>query len=232
QKSAESYLAKADEWANRIESWTVTTNGRYSDGNYYLRLTEKGTPGAGLRIELNNNMGLADERDIVDPSFLELVRLGIKSPRDPLIEKSLKITDQLLRIETPKGAAWYRYVRDGYGETHDGRPWNWDGKYSGKGHLWVLLTGERGEYEIARGEFQKARARLEAMSRFANEGMMLSEQIWDRPQSPAPNLRFGEGTGSATPLAWSMAQFIRLALNLRQRKNLDTPDVVARRYLR
>jgi len=232
QSSAERYLARADEWASKVENWTVTTNGRYGDGTYYLRLTGKGTPNAGSRVELNNNAGIADEREIIDPSFLELVRLGIKSPGDPLIEKSLKVVDQLLRVDTPNGAAWYRYVRDGYGEMDDGRPWNWDGKYTGKGHLWVLLIGERGEYEIARGEFQKARTRLEAMSRFANEGMMLSEQIWDRPQSPTPDLKFGEGTGSATPLAWSMAQFIRLAVNLRERKNLDTPDIVARRYLK
>jgi glucoamylase len=114
----------------------------------------------------------------------------------------------------------------------DGRPWNWDGKYTGKGHLWVLLTGERGQYEIARGEIRKARERLDTMLGFANEGLMLPEQVWDKPQSPRPDLRFGEGTGSATPLAWSMAQFIRLVVNVRARRNLDTPDIVAARYVK
>ncbi|MEO8435214.1 MAG: glycoside hydrolase family 15 protein [Pyrinomonadaceae bacterium] len=230
--SAQRYLATADDWARKVESWTATTNGRYGDGNYYLRLTQSGKPNAGERIELNNNAGVADEREIVDPSFLELVRLGIKSPRDPLIQKSLRIVDQLIRIETPHGAAWYRYVRDGYGEMDDGRPWNWDGKYTGKGHLWVLLTGERGQYDIARGEFSKARERLDTMLGFANEGMMLPEQIWDHPQSRRHDLKFGEGAGSATPLAWSMAQFIRLVVNLRAKKNLDTPDIVAARYVK
>jgi glucoamylase len=61
---------------------------------------------------------------------------------------------------------------------------------------------------------------------------MLPEQIWDRMEvSPGGNLRFGQGTGSATPLAWSMAQFIRLAVNLQAGRNLDTPKVVADRYL-
>ena len=53
---------------------------------------------------------------------------------------------------------------------------------------------------------------------FANDGLMIPEQIWDKPEVPknydhewVPDLKFGEGTGSATPLAWSMAQFIRLA---------------------
>ena len=230
--SAAKYLSTADDWARNVESWTVTTSGKYGDGNYYLRLTQKGTPDAGERLELNNNAGIADEREIVDPSFLELVRLGIKSPRDPLIEKSLRVLDQKIRVHTPHGEGWYRYVRDGYGEMEDGRPWNWDGKYTGKGHLWVLLTGERGQYELARGEFGKARTRLDTMLGFANEGLMLPEQVWDKPHAPTRDLRFGEGTGSATPLAWSMAQFIRLAVNLRARRNLDTPDIVAARYLK
>lgn len=64
---------------------------------------------------------------------------------------------------------------------------------------------------------------------FANEGLMIPEQIWDE-RTDNPNLNIGEGVGSATPLAWSMAQFIRLAVNLKAGKNLDTPEVVARRY--
>lgn len=71
---------------------------------------------------------------------------------------------------------------------------------------------------------------------FANDGLMIPEQVWDSQKVPnadsqfSPNLKFGEGTGSATPLAWSMAQFIRLAVNLQAGKNLDTPDVVYNRY--
>ncbi len=230
--SARSYLATADDWASKVESWTATTSGKYGNGNYYLRLTQKGNPNAGERIELNNNAGVADEREIIDPSFLELVRLGIKSPRDPLIERSLRVVDELLRVETPHGPGWYRYLRDGYGEMSDGRPWNWDGKYTGKGHLWVLLTGERGQYELARGEFVNARKRLDTMLGFANEGLMLPEQVWDQPQVPGRDFKFGEGAGSATPLAWSMAQFIRLVMNVREGKNLDTPDIVAARYVK
>ncbi|HEY5885577.1 MAG TPA: glycoside hydrolase family 15 protein [Pyrinomonadaceae bacterium] len=232
ESSAAKYLNTADNWARNIENWTATTTGKYGDGNYYLRLTQKGRPNAGDRIELNNNAGTADEREIVDPSFLELVRLGIRSPRDPLIERSLKVVDQQIRVVTPHGEAWYRYVRDGYGEMEDGRPWNWDGKYTGRGHLWVLLTGERGQYELARGEFVNARKRLDTMLGFANDGLMLPEQVWDKPHSPTRDLKFGEGTGSATPLAWSNAQFIRLVMNLRERRNLDTPDIVAARYLK
>jgi glucoamylase len=248
KKSAKLWLEKADDWAKNVEKWTVTTTGKYGDGNYYLRLTKNGTPDAGEKIELNNGAGTRLESEIVDAGFLELVRFGIKSPNDPLIVKSLQVVDEVLRVRTPNGEGFYRYTHDGYGEYHDGRNWNYDRTWTGKGHLWTLLSGERGQYEIAlqdyfrksgnfdsqvtRGELafrEKLRAleRLETMQKFANDGMMIPEQVWSQNNGVFP---FGEGARSATPLAWSMAQFIRLAMNLKAGKNLDTPEVVARRY--
>ncbi len=254
--SATIYLAAADDWARKVEMWTATTTGKYGDGNYYLRITHNGKPDAGEKIELNNGAGFFDEREIVDAGFLELVRLGIKSPGDPLIAKSVKVIDEVIKVNTPNGEAFYRYNYDGYGEMDDGRRWNWDGKYTGKGRLWVLLSGERGQYElaVANSKFKiqtsksnlesstldlgLPRRRLDSMQKFANNGLMIPEQIWDKKEVPeadsqfSPNLSFGEGTGSATPLAWSMAQFIRLAVNLQEGKNLDTPDVVYERYVK
>ncbi|MEQ1641823.1 MAG: glycoside hydrolase family 15 protein [Pyrinomonadaceae bacterium] len=253
--SAATYLATADEWHANIEKWTATKTGKYGDGNYYLRITQNGKPDAGERIELNNGAGMFDERDIVDAGFLELVRLGIKPASDPLIARSVKVIDQIIKVTTPNGDGFYRYNNDGYGEMDDGRRWNWDGKYTGKGRLWVLLSGERGQYEIAQCGMKstrpdgrvalrpnqqclsRAQARLADIAAFANAGLMIPEQVWDRPdlKSPdkqfVPDLKFGEGTGSATPLAWSMAQFIRLALNIKFRRNLDTPQVVYDRYI-
>ena len=271
-ESASLYLKTADEWQSNIEKWTATTNGKYGDGNYYLRITQRGNPNAGDKIDLGNGAGVFDEREIVDAGFLELVRLGIKSPDDPLIAKSVKVIDEVIRVQTPNGDAFYRYNHDGYGEMDDGRRWNFDGKYTGKGRLWALLSGERGQYELALSnrisktheenykkrdksisDFQRelslepmmastmkilAEIRLDAMQKFANDGLMIPEQIWDSPNVPKnadkqfiPELEFGEGTGSATPLAWSMAQFIRLAVNLKTGRNLDTPDVVYNRYV-
>jgi len=126
------------------------------------------------------------------------------------------------------GDGWYRYNHDAYGETAAGG--DYDGR-TGVGRLWTLLTGERGEYDVARGDLNSARKRLDAMMGFANDGMMIPEQVWDRAESPRAELRFGEGTGSATPLAWSMAQFVRLAMNIKQGRNLETPAVTVARYL-
>src|SRR5437588_5770218 len=228
--SATIYSAAADDFARNVEHWTATTTGVYGDRNYYLRLSFNDDPNDGERFNVGNGGGDFDEREIVDAGFLELVRLGIRPPQDPLVAKSVAVVDRVIKVETPNGADFYRYNHDGYGEMDDGRPWNWDGHYSGKGRLWALLAGERGEYAIARGEKAEAARRLDAMLGFANDGRMMPEQVWDKSESPRADLKFGEGTGSATPLAWAMAQFIRLAANLQEGRNLDTPDIVSARY--
>jgi glucoamylase len=228
-EAAEKYLFAADEWSRTLERWTLTTNGPHGPGRpYYLRITQR-DPNANVPLEINSGGGIYDQREIVDAGFLELVRLGIKPANDPAVVDSLKVVDRLIKVSTQNGPAWYRYNHDAYGERADGG--DYDGR-TGKGRLWTLLTGERGEYELARGNFTAARDNLHAMMKFANDGLMIPEQIWDQRDSARPTLTFGEGTGSATPLAWSMAQFIRLMMNLHAQRNLETPAVVRRRYLK
>ena len=228
KSSANTYLKTADNWAGNVELWTVTGSGHTARG-YYLRITENEDPNDGAKLEINSSSLRADERKILDAGFLELVRLGVKDLRDPLIVDSLALVDQMIRVKTPVGEGWYRYNHDAYGETPNGD--KYDGR-DGVGRLWPLLTGERGEYEIAAGDIESARKRLDTMAGFTNEGMMIPEQVWDLKTSP-PNgaFRFGAGTGSATPLAWSMAQFIRLAMNIEKGRNLETPRIVWERYV-
>jgi glucoamylase len=224
--TAKQYLDTADEWARKVEEWTAT-KGRHGR-RHYIRITENEDPDDGAKMEINSSSRVVDEREILDGGFLELVRLGIKKPRDPLIVESLTLIDRLIKVQTPVGEAWYRYNHDAYGETAVGG--NYDGR-NGVGRLWTLLTGERGEYEIAMGDVRAARKRLDTLAGFANDGLMIAEQVWDRQESSGPAFRFGAGTGSATPLAWSMAQFIRLAMNIERGRNLDTPKIVFERYV-
>ena len=224
QLSATTYLKTADKWAENVERWTVTGSG-FTNRGHYILITENEDPNDGAKIHINSSSLKADERKILDAGFLELVRLGVKDARDPLIVESLVLIDQMIGVRTPAGEAWYRYNHDAYGETPDG------GKYdaqNGVGRLWTLLTGERGEYEIAAGDLASARKRLDTMAGFANDGLMIPEQVWDLKTG---RLRFGAGTGSATPLAWSMAQFIRLAMNIEQGINVETPRAVWDRYV-
>ena len=226
--SAKIYLETADKWAESVERWTATASG-FTRLRHYLRITENDNPDDGAKIQINSSSLAVDERKIIDAGFLELVRLGVKSPGDQLIRDSLTLIDQMIGVKTPVGEAWYRYNHDAYGETPVGG--NYDGR-NGVGRLWTLLTGERGEYEIAAGDLAGARKRLDTMAGFANDGLMIPEQVWDLKISPDARFRFGAGTGAATPLAWSMAQFIRLAMNIERGRNLETPKVVLERYVK
>jgi glucoamylase len=220
-EAAVRYRRTADAWARALNGWTVTRTGPLAPEPYYVRIAQHGTPDSGEPLEINNGGGTYDERAVVDAGFLELVRLGIRPPTFAPIPASLAVVDRTITVDTPNGRGWYRYNHDGYGEHEDGR--GYDG--TGVGRLWPLLTGERGEYELARGG--NARPLLDAMQQFANAGRMLPEQVWDRPDSPSPGqLRFGEGTGSATPLAWSHAQFIRLALGVKHGRVVEMPALV------
>jgi len=99
------------------------------------------------------------------------------------------------------------------------------------GRLWPIFAGERGEYELLAGRPGLAARRLAAMSRTANEGLLMSEQVWDnRPPAADGSPRPGTPTRSATPLAWTHAQYVRLALSLDAGTPVERPSVVARRY--
>ena len=62
---------------------------------------------------------------------------------------------------------------------------------------------------------------------------MLPEQVWDdSPPAGGDGPRPGTGSLSATPLAWTHAQFIRLAWSIDAGRPVERPDVVACRYTR
>lgn len=219
EASHKQWLDVADDWAKKVPKWTVTHTGKYAP-EYYIRIAQKGEPDVGGPIDTGNGGGTWEEREIVDAGFLELVRLGIVPANDPVVVKSLGVVDKVIKVETPNGATFYRYNHDGYGEKPDGR--GYDG--TGVGRLWIIFAGERGEYELAAGH--NAHPYLDTMQKMANAGGMLAEQVWDRPDSPGAWLKFGQGTGSATPLAWTNAQFIRLAIAIKEGKLPETPAVV------
>jgi glucoamylase len=232
--SAAKYEATADEWQSKVESWTATTNGPYSPKPYYLRLTKDAMPDSGTTYSIGDGgPAAADQRSVVDPSFLELVRLGVKRASDPTIRNTVKVVDSKLAVPTPNGTFWHRFTFDGYGETRDGGPWDISDPETFRtiGRAWPIFAGERGEYELLAGG--PARSRLAAMARSANDGLMMPEQVWDEnPPSGKPGFRRGEGTFSATPLAWTHAQFVRLAWSIDAGRPVEQPRVVACRYVR
>jgi glucoamylase len=233
--SAGRYLATADNWQSHVKQWTVTTTGPYSSGPYFLRLTKDGNPDAGTTYTIGDSgPSNVDQRRVVDPSFLDLVRLGVLPAGDPAVRNTLAVIDTQLGVPTPHGLYWHRASFDGYGEKTDGSQWDFglpDDSLITRGRAWPLLNGERGEYQIAAGQVGAGRAQLATMARAAGPGHVLPEQVWDQ-QPPAGTNGFAPGTPtfSATPLAWSHAQFIRLAWDAQAGRVLEQPAVVARRY--
>jgi glucoamylase len=230
--AAQRYLRIADSWAAAVEGWTATRTGPYSPTPYYLRLTKDGQPDRGTTYNLgDNNPGEVDQRAVVDPSFLELVRLGVKRFDDPVIRNTIAVVDAQLGEQTPTGQFWHRFTSDGYGEQATGAPWNVNFPQPTRtfGRLWPIFAGERGEYELLAGNRAAAATRLRAMAATANSGLMLPEQVWDN-RPPAPNTQPGTPTTSATPLAWTHAQYVRLAWSLDAGHPIERPTPVACRY--
>lgn len=229
-QAAAYFLEVADSWESQLEEWTYTTRGEIGPGltEYYERIAPPDQTAAGARsnrIFLGNQVGPAayDARSIVDSGFLELVRYGIRPAADQRILHSLRAYDAACKVDTPVGPAWHRYNHDGYGQKADGSAY--DG--TGVGRAWPLLTGERGHYEVAAGG--DAKALLATMEKFASCGL-LPEQVWDEPDLPEKGLRFGGPTGSAAPLCWAHAEYIKLLRSIRDGSAFDCPEPVRRRY--
>jgi glucoamylase len=229
-EEADRYLRIADYWAGNLENWMVTKTGHLGGSpasqGYYIRIDNNTDPNDGYQLDVRNGGGTWDERDVVDAGFLELVRLGIRPADDPAIERSIAVIDATIRVQTPNGPSFRRYNHDGYGETLFGGPW----LGQGIGRIWPIFTGERGEYEVARG--RNAADYLDAMANFANSGGMIPEQVWDQADPTESHFVFGSGTGSATPLAWSMAQFIRLVVCVEEKRIVEQPMIVADHFLK
>ena len=119
------------------------------------------------------------------------------------------------------------YNDDGYGEHEDGSPFNG----TGIGRGWPLLTGERAYFELAAGRIEVAKQLLATMESFANEGGLISEQIWDSPDLPEHELQFGRPSGSAMPLVWAHAEYLKLQRSLRDGRVFDQPTQTVQRYL-
>jgi glucoamylase len=228
----------ADIYNGSIERWTYVTATALAkqtgvDG-YYVRIAppeecEAATPGQGFVPIKNRPPGQSDAPAafIVSPDALALVRFGLRAPDDPRILDTVKVIDVLLGIDTPSGPGWHRYNRDGYGEHDDGAAF--DG--TGRGRVWALLTGERAHYELAAGRAARAGDLLKTMERFANDGGMLPEQVWDAPDIVSRELIFGKPSGSAMPLAWAHAEYVKLARSLRDNRVFDLPPQTVERYL-
>jgi len=196
--------AVADYWNDRVERWCTTASGQY--------------------VRLASDPDRRPTEGAIAPEFLELVRYGLRRPKDERVLRSLQGVDTSLKVSLPAGPSWRRYVGDEYGEHEDGSPW--DG--SGRGRAWPVLTGERARHFFSMG--LPAAELVRSLEGFAGPGLMLPEQLWDGPDSPERRLVFGRPNGSACPLGWAHAEYLELLVTIAL---AGFPDIVMparRRY--
>jgi glucoamylase len=240
EASIGTYLREvADIWNASIDRWMfVSGTGwcrEFGVEGYYVRIAPADSNNAAARfrqyVQVKNvsaNERARHASQLISPDALALVRFGLRTADDPRICGTAKVIDALLKIETPSGAAWHRYNDDGYGEHQDGSPF--DG--TGSGRAWPLLTGERAHYELAAGRRETAKQLLSAMESFANESGFISEQVWDAPDLAERDLYFGRPSGSAMPLVWAHAEYLKLRRSLSDGRIFDLPPQTVQRYLK
>jgi glucoamylase len=232
------FLESYADWLEaHLDEWTTTKEGvLFPEVKYHymrIRPPAEGEPFYNPRlpdgcIHINNREPGErvdfEAREVIDAGFLELVRYGIRRADDPLIIDSLKVVDHCLKIETPFGDCWRRYNHDGYGQKKNGDPY--DG--SGQGRAWPILTGERGHYELSAGHDYSPF--IKAIEQFSSTGGMLPEQIWDYDDIPSRGLYLGRPAGSAQPLVWAHAEYLKLLRSAADGRVFDRIPVVEARY--
>ena len=241
--SAAIWLGVADDYQRSIKGWTVTTNHPRPEAlRYFIRLSKTGDPNAAITYNVGNGGPTLDQRDVIDAGFLELVRLGELPADDPDVIASLPVVDSTIETDTASGPGWHRYNGDGYGDgKDDGHPWAPSNK--GTGHLWPVLSAERAEQDLATKDKESAAALLLGMQRFASGVGLIPEQDWEFPDLAASpygtdptvasiGFQNGRPAGSAAPLTWSAASFVRLAADLDKNKNVVLPKATEERYVK
>jgi hypothetical protein len=230
--SANRWEPTADSWRSSLADWTYTTSGFWGGHQYYERIDKTMNPND-TTDQLCFQEGCFYAHDVVDFGFVDLVRLGVRTPTDSTVVTSLAPTasafdgNSTVQVTLPNGDIYFhRYNHDNYGESNSdcsGFPASGTNRY---GRLWPVLSGERGEYELANG--RSASLYLQSMADATNDGYFAPEQIWDR--SNLPCFALGRATGSASPLNWSEGEYLRLSQSIDAGYNLDTPSVVKAKY--
>ncbi|MFN8473977.1 MAG: glucodextranase DOMON-like domain-containing protein [Anaerolineae bacterium] len=241
-QSAAIWRGAADDYQRSLKAWAVTTNGPLANHPYYIRLSKTGDPNAAISYNVGNGGPTLDQRSVIDAGFLEEVRLGLKPANDSDIAQSIPVVDATIKTDTSSGPGWHRYNGDGYGDrSSDGRPWAPSGQ--GTGHVWPLLTEERGEYALASGDTAAALTALRTMKAFGSGVGLIPEQDWEYPDlAPSPfgtdstiasiGFQNGHPAGSAAPLTWASGVYVRLMRDLAANAILEQPSNTYVRYVK
>jgi glucoamylase len=220
----------ADDWCARLEEWCYVRRSPWTEAlgvaGHYVRLCpDPGWHGGPDVVALRNRDGETIEAArLVSMEFSYIPRLGLRAPDDPRIRDTVRVVDHVLATATPSGTVYHRYNEDGYGEHADGAPF--DGTGIGRG--WPFLVGERGHLALGLGE--DPGPHLETMLACASAGGLMPEQVWDADPIPGRGLEPGRPSGSAMPLLWTHAEFLKLLYARHTGVPVERLDAVATRY--
>jgi glucoamylase len=85
---------------------------------------------------------------------------------------------------------------------------------------------------LAAGRKDAATALLQVLeSSTAGASRLIPEQVWDQADIPQLELFQGKPTGSACPLVWAHAEYIKLRRSLRDGRIFDQPPQTVQRYI-
>ncbi len=157
--SADTWEATASSWRARLIPWTVTSSGFWEGHVYYERIDKsKASDPNDPNDRLCFQEGCFYAHDVADFGFLELVRLGVLPPNDFVASMSIPAAasasdgNSNVQVTMPNGDIYFhRYNHDNYGESNEdcsGWPSSGARRF---GRPWPVLSGERGQYEIANG---------------------------------------------------------------------------------
>src|SRR5207245_9709454 len=72
---------------------------------------------------------------------------------------------------------------------------------------------------------------IRSMENFANQGGMITEQLWDADDLSSGNMKRGSATGAAMPLCWSHAEYISLVRSRHDGVCFDRVEPAFQRYV-
>ena len=194
-----------------VERWTATRNGPYSPQPYYLRLTKDRKPGQGheVRDRRLRPVGRRPARASSTSASSSSSGSASSAPTTRSILNTLQVVDAKLKA----GGFWHRFSFDGYGEQRNG------------GAVAAVRRRHAPDARARVADLRRRARRVRAARRPPGERAAAGDggRRQRRRDAPGAGLgrpradranrasRQGEGTFSATPLAWTHAQLVRLA---------------------
>ena len=232
--SAAVWRGVADDYQRSIKGWTVTTNGPLAP-RYFIRLSKTGDPNAAISYNVGNGGPTLDQRSVIDAG-LPRARAARRAVRERPGHPRLAARSSTRRSgsNTASGFGWHRYNGDGYGDrASDGRPWAPSGSRH-RAPLAGAVVGARRAVAADRRRDRRSRpcstawtssraASASSPSRTGRRANLAASPFGTPPDIASIGFVNGEPAGSASPLNWSAASFVRLFADIGAGRLVDRP---------